>query len=85
VDLAAVSRQLECSPRKVAVLLGTEGAGLSQRWSSTAGVRATIPMRAGIDSLNVAAATAIACYSLGPRSSSSSASGILGVTGQSSG
>jgi tRNA G18 (ribose-2'-O)-methylase SpoU len=25
-------------------------------------VRAVIPMRAGIDSLNVAAATAVACY-----------------------
>jgi tRNA G18 (ribose-2'-O)-methylase SpoU len=38
-------------------------------------VRATIPMAAGIDSLNVAAASAIACYVLSTR----------GVTGQSAG
>ncbi|MBV9922988.1 MAG: RNA methyltransferase, partial [Pseudonocardia sp.] len=36
--------------------------GLSARWEGTAARRATIPMRAGIDSLNVAAATAVACY-----------------------
>ena len=51
---------------KVALLLGTEGAGLSDHWASTATVRARIPMRAGIDSLNVAAAAAIACYAFAP-------------------
>jgi tRNA G18 (ribose-2'-O)-methylase SpoU len=60
---------------RVAVMVGTEGAGLSKRWSEGAAVRARIPMFAGIDSLNVAAATAIACYELSAR----------GVTGQSSG
>ena len=60
---------------RLAVLLGTEGGGLSKRWSDGATVQARIPMSAGIDSLNVAAAAAIACYSLSPR----------GVTGQSSG
>jgi tRNA G18 (ribose-2'-O)-methylase SpoU len=60
---------------RVAVLLGTEGAGLSTRWSDGAAVRARIPMSAGIDSLNVAAAAAIACYALSAR----------GLTGQSSG
>jgi tRNA G18 (ribose-2'-O)-methylase SpoU len=60
---------------RIAVLLGTEGAGLSTRWSDGAAVRARIPMFAGIDSLNVAAAAAIACYSLSAR----------GLTGQSSG
>ena len=49
---------------KVAVLLGTEGAGLSDHWAASATVRARIPMRAGIDSLNVAAAAAVACYAL---------------------
>jgi tRNA G18 (ribose-2'-O)-methylase SpoU len=63
------------SERRVAVFLGTEGAGLSERWSESADVRARIPMFAGIDSLNVAAAAAIACYALSAR----------GVTGQSSG
>jgi tRNA G18 (ribose-2'-O)-methylase SpoU len=60
---------------KLAVLLGTEGAGLSKHWSDGAAVRTRIPMFAGIDSLNVAAAAAIACYALSAR----------GVTGQSSG
>ncbi|HEU4908519.1 MAG TPA: RNA methyltransferase [Propionibacteriaceae bacterium] len=63
------------SDDRVAVMVGTEGAGLSTHWSEGAAVRARIPMFAGIDSLNVAAATAIACYALSAR----------GVTGQSSG
>lgn len=47
---------------RVALLLGSEGSGLSPRWRDTADVRAVIPMAAGIDSLNVAAASAVACY-----------------------
>jgi tRNA G18 (ribose-2'-O)-methylase SpoU len=47
---------------KVALVLGTEGHGLSRHWESNADRRAVIPMTAGIDSLNVAAATAVACY-----------------------
>ena len=47
---------------KVALVLGSEGHGLSARWEASADRRAVIPMRAGIDSLNVAAATAVACY-----------------------
>jgi tRNA G18 (ribose-2'-O)-methylase SpoU len=59
----------------VAIMLGTEGAGLSARWTEGASVRARIPMTAGIDSLNVAAASAIACYVFSAR----------GLTGQSAG
>jgi tRNA G18 (ribose-2'-O)-methylase SpoU len=47
---------------KVALVLGGEGHGLSRRWELDADRRATIPMAAGIDSLNVAAASAVACY-----------------------
>ena len=47
---------------RVALVLGTEGSGLSPRWEQAADRRAVIPMREGIDSLNVAAATAVACY-----------------------
>ena len=47
---------------RVALVLGTEGHGLSPRWEQTAERRAVIPMAEGIDSLNVAAATAVACY-----------------------
>lgn len=47
---------------RVALVLGSEGPGLSQRWQEAADRRAVIPMAAGIDSLNVAAAAAVACY-----------------------
>jgi tRNA G18 (ribose-2'-O)-methylase SpoU len=47
---------------KVALVLGSEGHGLSPHWARTCDRRAVIPMRPGIDSLNVAAATAVACY-----------------------
>lgn len=47
---------------KVALVLGSEGHGLSARWEQSADRRASIAMSAGIDSLNVAAATAVACF-----------------------
>jgi len=47
---------------RVALVLGSEGHGLSPRWEETAQVRATIEMRADVDSLNVAAAAALSCY-----------------------
>ncbi len=47
---------------RVALVLGSEGHGLSPRWEKSADRRAIIPMREGIDSLNVAAAAAVACY-----------------------
>ena len=47
---------------RLALVLGSEGPGLSARWETTADRRARIPMAPGIDSLNVAAAAAVACY-----------------------
>jgi tRNA G18 (ribose-2'-O)-methylase SpoU len=47
---------------RVALVMGAEGHGLSSRWQASADRRAVIPMRNGIDSLNVAAAAAVACY-----------------------
>ena len=47
---------------RLALLVGTEGHGLSQRWLDCAERRAAIPMAPGVDSLNVAAATTVACY-----------------------
>ena len=47
---------------RLALVLGGEGHGLSARWEESADRRAIIPMAAGIDSLNVAAASAVACY-----------------------
>lgn len=52
---------------RLALVLGSEGHGLSRRWEETAERRAIIPMAAGIDSLNVAAATAVACYAAARR------------------
>jgi tRNA G18 (ribose-2'-O)-methylase SpoU len=45
---------------RVALVLGTDGHGLSPRWEQTADRRAVIPMADGNDSLNVAAANAVA-------------------------
>jgi tRNA G18 (ribose-2'-O)-methylase SpoU len=47
---------------RLALVLGSEGHGLSAQWQRDADRRAVIPMTAGIDSLNVAAASAVACY-----------------------
>jgi len=51
---------------KIALLIGGEGDGLSERWLAAADQALRIPMSRGIDSLNVAAAAAIACYLLAP-------------------
>jgi tRNA G18 (ribose-2'-O)-methylase SpoU len=56
---------------KVALLLGTEGDGLTGRWLHEADAAVRIPMSpaaraAGVDSLNVVAAAAIACHLLAP-------------------
>jgi tRNA G18 (ribose-2'-O)-methylase SpoU len=49
---------------RVALLFGTEGDGLTRRWLCEADETVRIPMRAGVDSLNVVAAAAIACHLL---------------------
>jgi tRNA G18 (ribose-2'-O)-methylase SpoU len=51
---------------KLALLIGSEGDGLSPRWRAGADEAVRIPMSRGVDSLNVAAAAAIACYVLAP-------------------
>lgn len=58
----AVALEEAVSGGRVALVLGSEGHGLTRRWLTSADVRAQIPMSAGVDSLNVAAAAAIACY-----------------------
>jgi tRNA G18 (ribose-2'-O)-methylase SpoU len=54
------------SAEKVALLVGAERVGLTEEAMAAATVRASIPMYAGVDSLNVAAATAIATWHLRP-------------------
>lgn len=51
-------------PDRCALLVGGEGHGLSRRWMRDADTNIRIPMAADVDSLNVAAALAVACYVL---------------------
>ncbi len=60
VDLDAV----EQVPERLALVVGSEGPGLSPHWQRSADVRVRIPMAAGIDSLNVATSVAVACWHL---------------------
>ncbi|MBQ9467147.1 MAG: RNA methyltransferase [Muribaculaceae bacterium] len=57
--------RLKALPR-LALVMGTEGDGLPQDVIDSATHVVTIPMARGIDSLNVAAATAVACWQLRP-------------------
>ena len=49
---------------RVALLMGTEGDGLSKAALARCDAVVTIPMRGGVDSLNVAAASAVAMWEL---------------------
>ena len=51
-------------PRRIALLLGSERDGLADEVMTHASHRVRIPMADGVDSLNVAAAAAVACYGL---------------------
>ncbi len=54
-------------PERLALVLGTEGDGLSRRTVVGADMVVRIPMAAGVDSLNVAAAAAVASWATRPR------------------
>ena len=65
-DLAAATIGLEATtlteyqaPERLALLLGSEGHGLSADWLAVADTRVRIEMATGVDSLNVATAAAI--------------------------
>lgn len=53
------------SEEKLAIILGTEGDGLSNTTIADCDYTVKIPMSHGVDSLNVAAASAIAFWQLG--------------------
>jgi tRNA G18 (ribose-2'-O)-methylase SpoU len=68
-DQSAVPLDKVAAAGRVALLLGTEGDGLSSRWLAEADAAVCVPMSAGamalgVDSLNVVAAAAIACHEL---------------------
>lgn len=52
---------------KLAIIMGTEGDGLSDQTISDCDFTVKIPMFHGVDSLNVAAASAVAFYQLGKK------------------
>lgn len=66
-DAVPIEAFADDAPERVALVLGTEGDGLSRRTVAAADVTVTIPMSGGVDSLNVAAAGAVAAYALRPR------------------
>lgn len=49
---------------RIVLMLGAERSGLADEWMQAAALRVRIPMATGVDSLNVAAAAAVACYGL---------------------
>ena len=53
-------------PERLALVLGTEGDGLAPQTVEGADLAVRIPMSGGVDSLNVAAASALALYALQP-------------------
>jgi len=63
VPLDEVAHDVE----RLAVVVGSEGHGLSEHWQRQADVCVTVPMAERIDSLNVAASVAVACWELRPR------------------
>ena len=60
IPLDDVSKGVE----KLALIVGSEGHGLSDHWTTSADFRVKIPMAPEIDSLNVAASLAVACWEL---------------------
>ncbi|WP_439593209.1 TrmH family RNA methyltransferase [Microbacterium sp.] len=63
-DAVALDAFASSRPDRVALLLGAEGDGLSRRALAAADTVVTIPMAGGVDSLNVAAASAVALWEL---------------------
>lgn len=56
------------TPAKLALVMGAEGDGLSRAALGAVDTVVTIPMLAGVDSLNVASASAVAMWALRPTS-----------------
>ena len=54
-----------CAQEKLAIILGAEGDGLTQETIDACDYTVKIPMSHGVDSLNVAAASAVAFWQLG--------------------
>ncbi|MEV8041257.1 RNA methyltransferase [Arthrobacter sp. NPDC080082] len=66
-DAVDVDELAARNPEKLALVLGTEGAGMSPETLAAVDLAVKIPMRPGVDSLNVAAASAVAFWELRAR------------------
>lgn len=64
-DSISIDDPLLASEEKLAIILGTEGEGLKDSTLAACDYTVKIPMSHGVDSLNVAAASAIAFWELG--------------------
>ena len=73
ISLDELTRRLNNSPEsadhidKLALIFGTEGDGLSHHTIAGADLTVKIPMSHGVDSLNVAASSAVAFYATSPK------------------
>ncbi|MGM7665921.1 TrmH family RNA methyltransferase [Microbacterium sp. A93] len=63
-DAVSLNTYAASRPDKIALVLGTEGDGLSRTALDAADTVVTIPMRGGVDSLNVSSAAAVALWAL---------------------
>ena len=73
ISLDELTRRMNNSPEsadhidKLALIFGTEGDGLSRHTIAGADLTVKIPMSHGVDSLNVAASSAVAFYATSPK------------------
>lgn len=66
-DSVSVDHPALMAEERLAIVLGTEGDGLSEKTIADCDYTVMIPMAHGVDSLNVAAASAVAFWELGKR------------------
>ena len=64
-DTVKINNERLMREKKLAVILGTEGEGLKEATIEACEYTIKIPMAHGVDSLNVAAASAVAFWQLG--------------------
>lgn len=63
-DSVSIDDKTLCAEKRLAIIMGTEGDGLADRVIDNADYTVRIPMAHGVDSLNVAAAAAVAFWQL---------------------
>lgn len=64
IDEFSATSLVQGKDSRLALIMGTEGDGLRQRSIASADYNVVIPMAGHVDSLNVAAASALACWEL---------------------